>query len=683
MFYSKKRLVVFIVCVSIIIFSPLSEVFASLTFGDLRNDIEAYRDLLTNAKETLESETLFVSDIIDGQKATFATDHILVKIRGEKNFHKIPVVNISDINATLKEYRANPDVLYAEPDYEAKALYVPNDTYYSPYQWNFDNSTNGGIHMENAWDIATGTGATVAVVDTGVAYENYRTFAKAPDLNASSFVPGFDFINNDNHPNDDEGHGTHVAGTIAGSTGNNSGVAGIAFGARVMPVKVLDRNGSGPYSAVANGIRFAADNGAKVINLSLGGPSPSATLEDALAYAYSKGVTIVAAAGNDSTNVLSYPAAYNNYVIAVGATRFDRTKSSYSNYGPGIDIVAPGGDTSVDQNGDGYGDGILQQTFGSTPTNFGYYFYQGTSMATPHVAGVATLILSKNPNSSPSDVRAIIEGSADDLGASGYDQTYGYGLLDAAQALLLASGPIDYPPIVAITAPQNNATVSGVIQFSANATDDVSVDHVDFYIGNALISSASLSPYETTWNSTAVSDGAHVLKASAVDSAGQKTETSVSVNVDNIIETTVFNDSFEVSEWNGLWTEDSQNKWSRTTQRKVDGLYSAQVKGSANDARLTSTGVALGGRTNVKITFSWFISSNLISGEYVAFDVSTDGGATWVEKAKLRGNVDQENAWKSVTLDLSCINNLQLRFRGKMAKVVRVANVDAVKVAAW
>ena len=203
MFYSKKRLVILLVCASFFVFSPLTEVLASITLGDLRNDIKAYRDLLTNAKETLESETLFVSDIIDGQKATFAKDHILVQIRGEKNFRKIPVATISELNATLKEYRANPDVLYAEPDYEAKALYVPNDTYYSPYQWNFDNTTNGGIHMENAWDIATGTGATVAVVDTGVAYENYGTFAKAPDLNASSFFPGFDFINNDNHPNDD------------------------------------------------------------------------------------------------------------------------------------------------------------------------------------------------------------------------------------------------------------------------------------------------------------------------------------------------------------------------------------------------------------------------------------------------------------------------------------------------
>src|SRR3989344_6481735 len=180
MFYSKKRLVILLVCASFFVFSPLTEVLASITLGDLRNDIKAYRDLLTNAKETLESETLFVSDIIDGQKATFAKDHILVQIRGEQNFRKIPVATISELNATLKEYRANPDVLYAEPDYEAKALYVPNDTYYSPYQWNFDNTTNGGIHGKTAWEPQPQKAPSDAFFEPGLGNKNNEKFARVP-----------------------------------------------------------------------------------------------------------------------------------------------------------------------------------------------------------------------------------------------------------------------------------------------------------------------------------------------------------------------------------------------------------------------------------------------------------------------------------------------------------------------
>ncbi|MDI6591946.1 MAG: S8 family serine peptidase, partial [Patescibacteria group bacterium] len=188
---------------------------------------------------------------------------------------------------------------------------------------------------------------------------------------------------------------------------------------------------------VAKGIRFAADNGAKVINLSLGGTSDSATLKNAVAYAYRKGVTVVAACGNDNGAKCLYPAAYDDYVIAVGATQYDETKAPYSNYGPSLDIVAPGGNNDLDQNGDGYADGVLQQTFRSSfaVCDFAYYFFQGTSMATPHVSGVAALLIANGNATTPDEVRAALQETAEDLGTAGRDDTFGYGLVDAYAAL--------------------------------------------------------------------------------------------------------------------------------------------------------------------------------------------------------------------------------------------------------
>jgi len=203
-----------------------------------------------------------------------------------------------------------------------------------------------------------------------------------------------------------------------------------------MPVKVLDKNGSGTYANVAEGITWAADHGAKVINMSLGGSAASTTLKNACAYAYNKGVTIVCAAGNDGQPTVSYPAAYKPYCIAVGATRYDETRAYYSNYGSSLDLVAPGGDLNVDQNKDGYADGILQQTFGNTYNDWGYWFYQGTSMAAPHVSGVAALVIAHGVAKTPDKVRAALQSTAKDKGPPGWDKDYGYGIVDAYAALM-------------------------------------------------------------------------------------------------------------------------------------------------------------------------------------------------------------------------------------------------------
>lgn len=377
-------------------------------------------------------------------KAEYVQDEIIVKFKGDKEPFRVLKVPEGKVGEKIKEFKKRADVIYAEPNYIAYALMVPNDPYYK-YQWHLDNPIYGGIGMEEAWDISTGSNsAIVAIVDTGIAYETYGKYCQAPDLANTCFVQGKDFVNGDLYPNDDNRHGTHVAGTVAQSTNNGVGVAGVAFNTCLMPVKVLNSRGSGTYAQVANGIYYAADNEAKVINLSLGGTASDNTLREAVAYAYGKGVTVVAACGNENTSSCLYPAAYDDYVIAVGATQYDENKAPYSNYGPSLDLVAPGGNNNLDQNKDGYADGVLQQTFQSSYRlcTFGYYFFQGTSMATPHVSGVAALLLAKGNATTPDEVRAALQETAECLGGTCPNSTYGYGLVDAFAALGWTAAPV-------------------------------------------------------------------------------------------------------------------------------------------------------------------------------------------------------------------------------------------------
>ncbi|MDP3735532.1 MAG: S8 family peptidase [bacterium] len=431
------------VLVGLLALAPVADAatfFISSTITRTLEHLEGVReDIRVVAAEMFDNvaaQTVSVGD--------FVQDEVVVKYKNDSEPFRVLKVPTGQAQRHARALSSRADIAYAEPNYVAHAFWAPNDTYYG-LQWHLDNPTYGGVEAEDAWQAlgapgTPGAGAVVAVVDTGIAYENFKKGVKryyqAPDLAATCFVPGKDFIENDLHPNDDNSHGTHVAGTIAQSSNNGSGVAGLAFKTCLMPVKVLDKNGSGSYTAVANGIRYAADQGVDVINLSLGGPA-SNVLRDAVAYAHGKGVTIVAASGNDN-GAVGYPAAYDDYVIAVGATRYDETRAPYSNYGASLDIVAPGGDLGLDQNGDGYSDGVLQQTFNPNTkrTNaFGYWFFNGTSMASPHVAAVAALVIANGNARTPADVRAALESTADDLGTAGRDDQFGYGIVDAVRAL--------------------------------------------------------------------------------------------------------------------------------------------------------------------------------------------------------------------------------------------------------
>jgi subtilisin family serine protease len=293
-----------------------------------------------------------------------------------------------------------------------------NDPYFT-YQWGLHNTRQTGgkedadIDAPEAWLITTGTtDVMVAVIDTGVDYNH-------EDLNDGRVRTDidWDYVNNDDDAMDDHSHGTHVAGIIAAETNNGVGVAGVMWQAQILPLKVCNSQGSCPVDAIASAIRYAADKGADVINMSLGGSDCSQTIADAVNYAYfDKGLVIVAAAGNDGGGSISYPAKLAP-VIAVGATDHNDHKASFSNFGDELDVVAPG------------------VTIFSTVPNNGYDAFSGTSMASPHVAGVAGLLLAQRPDLSNGQVREILRQSADDLGESGFDKYYGYGRVNAYQAL--------------------------------------------------------------------------------------------------------------------------------------------------------------------------------------------------------------------------------------------------------
>jgi serine protease len=350
--------------------------------------------------------------------------------------------DVEDVDALLQAIRQSPDVEAAEPllTYQAQG-FTPNDPDYGK-QWNLRM-----IGMPEAWEMSRGKGVVVAVLDTGVAYETTGRFVRVPDLKGVRFAPGYDFIHDTDHPNDDNGHGTHVAGTIAQATNNGEGVAGIAFEATLMPIKVLDASGSGTSADIADGIRWAVDHGAKVLNLSLGGFGYSRVIENAVAYARRQGAVIVAAAGNHGAGTVAYPAAYAG-AVGVGAVGPDGTRAPYSAWGEQLDLLAPGGDKRRGDEG-----GILQATIArGDPTQAVYASYQGTSMATPHVAGVAALLFAAGAKTPDEVERALYAGAS---GAGGWDAQRGHGLLDAAGALRALGGaatPVDWQPLAASAA---------------------------------------------------------------------------------------------------------------------------------------------------------------------------------------------------------------------------------------
>ncbi|MBN2373835.1 S8 family serine peptidase [bacterium] len=373
--------------------------------------------------------------------------------------------SVYSIAANLNQ---NPAVAYAEPNYIRRANFVPNDPLYK-YQWHLNNQV-----MQQTWNLSLGTNIVVAVLDTGVAYRNGGGFAQAPDLTDTSFIPGYDFVNDDSYPDDDNRHGTHIAGIIAQSTNNLYGGSGVAPGCTLMPVKVLDKTGSGNVSDIVEAIYFAVNNGVNVINMSYGFvTSPSASEEEAINYAVSKGITVICSAGNEATNEPHYPSSYEA-AISVTATRLDNTFAvSYSNYGHETDICAPGGDLDEDMNVDGYPDGIYQQTHNGVDfKEFDFYFAEGTSCSAAYVSGIVALMMSRaNRPLTPSEVRQILQTTGTDLGEPGWDQFYGWGLVNplaAVQAAVTYSAAGYFAPGIIVSQQLNTASVSAYTPYQTS-----------------------------------------------------------------------------------------------------------------------------------------------------------------------------------------------------------------------
>ncbi len=340
------------------------------------------------------------------------------------NVHVVRVAT-TDADRLLDSLRRDSEIEYAEPDGIAQAAFVPNDPYVtSGSEWHLAK-----IQAPGAWNITSGqSNVLIAVLDSGITVAH-------PDL-AGRIVPGFNFVSGTDDTDDDLGHGTAVAGTVVAAGNNSLGVAGVAFGCSILPVKVVNGSGFAWYSAIADGIHYAVDHGARVINISIAGDSPSITLQEAVDYAWSNNVVLVAAAGNNGTSVPQYPAACD-HVIGVSATEPDDSLASFSSYGPFVSLSAPGDNIWTTQRDPAHP----------------YGAWRGTSFASPIASSVAGLIASVNPALSSDQIVSIMETSADDLGSDGYDTNFGHGRVNALQSLLLAAispGAPTAPPETAI-----------------------------------------------------------------------------------------------------------------------------------------------------------------------------------------------------------------------------------------
>ncbi|WP_289142088.1 S8 family peptidase [uncultured Brevibacillus sp.] len=324
----------------------------------------------------------------------------------KRDFDKFLIIKSRSLTTKqlMKKLAEHPDSAYAEPNYLLLPNRKPNDTYYTEYQWNLPL-----IGMEKSWDISEGSSdVIVAVVDTGVDM-NHPEFA-------GKLVEGYNVLEDNNKPQDDNGHGTHVSGVIAAKTNNKDGIAGMTWKSKLMPIKAIGADGSGSAVDIAQGIYWATDHGADVINLSVGNYTSSAALKEACQYAFQKNVVLVAASGNDASDQPSYPAAYDE-VLSVAAVDHRKERADFSNFGEHVDVSAPGVDIP------------------STYIYSDYASLSGTSMACPHVAALAALVRSVQPDMKNRDVMDVIRKSAVDLGPPGHDQLYGYGMIDVNQTL--------------------------------------------------------------------------------------------------------------------------------------------------------------------------------------------------------------------------------------------------------
>jgi len=417
---------------------------------------------------------------------------------GNLDVYVVSIPPTASEQAVANALAHHPNVKFAEVDRLVPPALIPNDADYGS-EWHLQT-----INAPIAWNTSVGSGVTVAILDSGIDPTH-------PDL-VGQLVPGWNFYDNNSNTADVYGHGTMVAGVVAAKGNNSIGVAGVAWGAKLMPVRVTDTSGIGTLSAFANGLTYAADHGARVANLSFPVQSSSST-QAAAQYFVSKGGVVFNSAGNYGALDSTPP---SNSLVSVSATGNTDVIASWSSYGPYVELSAPGV-------------GIWTTSLGG-----GYSAVSGTSFSSPLSAGVAALMMSVNPSLAPSQIVSLLESSAVDLGSPGYDYDYGYGRVNAAAAVSAATqakAADVLPPSVAITSP-TGGTVSGIVPINVTASDNVGVTRVDLLVSGTLLASDMSAPYAFSWDSTALAGSSASLVARAYDAAGNATSSAaVVVNV--------------------------------------------------------------------------------------------------------------------------------------------------------
>ncbi|MBI5700086.1 S8 family serine peptidase [Candidatus Saganbacteria bacterium] len=444
-----------------------------------------------------------IKDILPVSAAEKARPHDLSRI------YQIKFPADVDVEQAVREYQKDPAIEFAEPNYIYRAQVEPNDPRYGS-QWNFPK-----IDAPAGWDITTGEGSSVkiAILDTGIDYTHEDLGSKV-DL-------GYDFVNDDNNPIDDNGHGTHVSGIASAVTNNGIGVAGTSWSARLLAVKVLDSGGGGTSLGIANGLNYCLGRGVQIINMSFGDSMSSSTIKAATDNANAAGILLVAAAGNNDSSEPFYPAAYD-YIISVAATDQNDLRSvwgtgSASNYGTTVDVCAPG------------------TTILSTYLSNFYLNKNGTSMASPHVAGLAALVLARNPAFSSTQIRSRIINNCDNIDAlnPGYAGLLGAGRINVAKAL--------GKPLAGLTAPASGSYHAGTVTISGTAAGS-EFDHYILSLGlttagtlENIFTGATAVTAGTLYqlNSTSYADGFYRLKLEAVSTGSQTTEATVDFHIDN------------------------------------------------------------------------------------------------------------------------------------------------------
>jgi len=408
-------------------------------------------------------------------------------------------VGVSEV-AMMQALKANRKLKYVELDMAVNHAASVSDPSFSS-SWALPK-----IQAATAWDSANGSGITIAILDTGVDGSH-------PDL-AANMVPGWNTYDNNADTADVYGHGTSVSGTAAMVANNGAGSAGVAWGAKIMPVRVSSLDGYGYYSTISQGLNWAADNGARVANISYG-VSGSATVQSAAEYFRSKGGVVAVSAGNSG---VQEAIAANDMLLSISATDSNDARPSWSSYGSYVDLAAPGVS-------------IYAPTRGG-----GYAYVSGTSFSSPITAGTIALMMSANNKLTPADVDRILKSTAADLGTAGYDEYYGEGRIDAARAVSAARNLIaadTQAPIISITSP-TGGKVTGIVPVDVSYSDNVGVTRAELYVNGNKVATDDVGPFAFVWDTAAYSDGAYTLSARAYDAAGNMGSSSgVSVTIGN------------------------------------------------------------------------------------------------------------------------------------------------------